>query len=185
MISIAAETHPDHEPHIVGYTGPRRKVLVVDDNVNNRQVLISLLQPLGFELREASNGQAALEQARDWRPDLILMDMFMPIMTGFDAARAIRQQAELAGTIIIGVSASVAESDTQRILEAGCDAALPKPVDVNQLLAAIKTHLDLTWIQDETTEAPTVEAKREIILPPAAESGDSVRSRPARQPARH
>ena len=126
-----------------------------------------MLQPLGFELREASNGQAALDQARDWRPDLILMDMFMPIMTGFDAARAIRQQAELAGIIIISLSASVAQADTQRILEAGCDAALPKPVDVKQLLAAIKTHLDLTWIQDEITEAPVVEAEREIVLPPS------------------
>ena len=171
VVSVTAEAHPNRGPLIVGYTGPRRKVLAVDDNANNRQVLIGLLQPLGFDLREADNGQAAITQARDWQPDLIMMDMFMPIMTGFDATRAIRQHPALAATIIIGISASVAETDTQRILEAGCDAALPKPVELSKLLALLPTHLNVEWVYAEGA-APgreTVEIEPDLVPPPPEE----------------
>lgn len=126
---------------------------------------------LGFDLREADNGQAAITQAHDWQSDLIMMDMFMPIMTGFDATRAIRQHPELAATIIIGVSASVAETDTQHILESGCDAALPKPIELTKLLAVLASHLKLEWMYTplETLSSEPVEPERELIPPPPEE----------------
>ncbi len=171
VVSVTAEARTDRGPHLIGYTGPRRKVLVVDDNANNRQVLISLLQPLGFDLREADNGQAAITQTRDWQPDLILMDMFMPVLSGFEATPRLRQMPELAATIIIGVSASVAEADTQHILQAGCHAALPKPIDVDKLLALLASQLKLEWTYTSITlpGPEIIEPKRELIPPPPEE----------------
>ncbi|MCP4359448.1 MAG: response regulator [Chloroflexi bacterium] len=80
---------------MTSYEGQRRHTLVVDDHAENRLVLLDLLEPLGFEIRLAENGQEAVEQVPQFKPDLILMDLVMPVMIGFEAAAAIRQQLEL------------------------------------------------------------------------------------------
>ncbi len=96
---------------IVGFEGPGRKALIVDDKPENRAILVEVLAPLGFEVLEAVDGEDALVKAKTWQPDVILMDLIMSGMNGFEAARRIRQIPELAETIIIAVSSSAFEED--------------------------------------------------------------------------
>ncbi len=171
VISKGAVSPSAAEPYPIGYRGPRRKALIVDDQPDNRLILVDLLQPLGFDLREAENGQQAIESARDWQPDVILMDMFMPVLSGFEATPRLRQLPDLAATIIIGISAGVSEADTQHILQAGCHAALPKPIDVDKLLALLASQLKLEWVYTEIAQqnpAP-VEVETEFVPPPPEE----------------
>jgi CheY-like chemotaxis protein len=140
----ALEKLPSGRP-VIGYAGPRRTILVVDDSSYNRAFLVDLLTPLGFTLAEAADGEAALTQVRALRPDAILMDLRMPGMTGMAATQAIRQTEDLREMIIIAISASVFDTDRQQSLLAGCNAFLPKPIRVDQLLELLATHLGLTW----------------------------------------
>jgi PAS domain S-box-containing protein len=130
---------------VIGYAGARRKVLVADDHEANRQLLKDLLAPLGFEVRGAPDGAAAIQQARTWQPDFILLDLKMPKLDGFAAARAIRKALPEATTRIVGMSASAFESDRQACLDAGCAEFLPKPLREAQLLGALERQLGLAW----------------------------------------
>ena len=151
---------------IIGYEGARRKVLVADDKAYNRQMLVDLLVPLGFEVGAAGDGQEAVDKALAWQPDAIVLDLVMPVKTGFEAAQEIRQQPAL-GTqrvYIIAVSASVLEADQEKSRVAGCDAFLPKPIKAERLLDLLTTPLRLTWIYAKA------EAEREApLVPPPAE----------------
>ncbi len=130
---------------ITGYIGPRRKVLVADDHAANRQMLRDLLEPLGFEVQGAEDGAVAVEKALAWRPDFIALDLKMPRLDGFGAARTIRAALPATDTKIVGMSASAFESDRQACLEAGCAEFLPKPLREGQLLGAIERQLGLVW----------------------------------------
>jgi signal transduction histidine kinase/DNA-binding NarL/FixJ family response regulator/CHASE3 domain sensor protein len=166
---------PPAEYSVVGYTGPRRKILVVDDEFPNRSMLVNLLEPLGFELAEAVNGPQAIEQAQTIHPNLILMDLTMPAMSGLEATEQIRQLPRLNTPphrpIIIAVSARAFDSDIRQSMLAGCDAFLPKPVEVSRLLTLLETHLQLEWLHKAPpAEAPPLEAEaRNLIPPPPAE----------------
>jgi signal transduction histidine kinase/DNA-binding response OmpR family regulator len=133
---------------IIGYEGAKRKVLVVDDKWANRAVLINLLEPLGFEVVEAENGQEGLNKIRQLKPDITFMDLVMPIMDGFEATRQIRASSDLKDSVIIATSASVFEFDQQQSLDVGCDDFLPKPVREADLLERLQTHLELQWIYE-------------------------------------
>ncbi|OQW93801.1 MAG: hypothetical protein BWK79_09255 [Beggiatoa sp. IS2] len=126
-------------------------ILIVDDSRENRMVLVSMLKRLGFNLLEAADGQEALDKVYLHHPQVVLMDLMMPKMNGFDCTRQIRQQAELQDTIVIVLSASVFARDRQDSLEAGCHDFLPKPVDRNQLLQKLAVHCQLEWIYEPTT----------------------------------
>jgi CheY-like chemotaxis protein len=155
------------EQPISGYKGRRRKILVVDDKSSNRAVFTTMLEPLGFELYVAENGQQAIEQAQTIRPDLILMDMIMPIMTWFEATQTIRNTPNLKQIVIIGASASTFEKDIQQVKLAGCDSFLPKPIEFRKLLTLLEFYLNLEWNYDEV-EVPTLESK--IINKPTSET---------------
>ncbi len=144
---------PDSPLHQQGRA--RYKVLVVDDKEENCSVIRNILVPLGFELEEAQNGQEAVTQAQQWLPDVILMDLAMPVMDGLTATHEIRQLSELQGVIIIAVSASVFGHHKEESWQAGCDDFIPKPVQMNELLECLQTHLQLTWIHIDSP--PTVE----------------------------
>jgi PAS domain S-box-containing protein len=157
---------PDRE--VTGYEGKRLRLLVADDYEVNRSMLDKMLSPLGFEVKTANDGEEAVAIADKWKPDLILMDMVMPVMTGFAATQEIRKHQELDRPFIIAVSASVLEKDEEMSRIAGCDAFLPKPVKLNRLLDLLEKHLKLHWIySEEEEERETVSAP--MVTPPREE----------------
>lgn len=137
---------------IIGFTGDKWKILVVDDRWENRSVLINLLSPLGFEIVEASNGEEGLVKATEFQPDLIVLDLIMPVMDGFEMTRRLRQSEELKQVVIIGSSASVYESDRHNTMLAGADDFLPKPMQADDLFQKLQKHLLLEWVYEEKGE---------------------------------
>jgi len=133
------------QQNIVGYQGERRSILVVDDNVNNTSMLVSLLEPLGFAVSTAENGRAALQCLAELTPDLVILDMVMPEMDGLEAAEAMRRIPKLTGMKIIGASATVSESARKEEFAALCDAFVTKPIQIDLLLERIKGQLGIEW----------------------------------------
>lgn len=161
---------------INSYTGKKRKILVVDDKQENRLVLLSMLEPLGFEIILAEDVQQEVEMARATRPDLILTDLVMPIKSGFSAVQVIRQIPEICDVPIIAVSASVPNADRHQCIVAGCQAFLPKPIDEQQLMLLLEEYLQLEWIYEEASEPPAVQVRerglsldKPLIVPPLEE----------------
>ncbi|MDY7013483.1 MAG: response regulator, partial [Cyanobacteriota bacterium] len=156
--------------NIVGYEGSRRTILVVDDRWENRLVLVNMLAPLGFEMVEAADGKAGLETAMRIRPDLIITDLILPELDGWEMTRRLRRSPELHDVPVIASSASVFRSERQKSQEAGCDCFLAKPVRYEELLEQLQFYLNLTWIyeQDETI-AGEESSSNELFLPPAEE----------------
>ena len=136
---------------VTGYEGPRKRILIVDDMPANRLVLWDMLRPLGFELEEAADGQQALAHARAWRPDLVLMDLEMPVMDGTQAMRLMRGCAALRGVRIIAVSATVNEDAVRVGPGLDADAFLAKPLDRERLLRELADQLGLAWITGAAT----------------------------------
>ena len=134
---------------IKGLKHKPKRVLVIDDKPENRAVLIRLLRPKGFTLVEASNGKEGLEIAQVLRPDMIFMDMIMPIMNGVEATKALRDIPELQRTPIIALSASAFGHNRQQSLEAGCDGFLPKPIREEELLLALEEYGGIEWDYEE------------------------------------
>jgi len=164
------------ERNIIGFAGKRRKVLVVDDKWSNRSILVSLLEPLGFEVLEATDGLDGLNKAREFKPDCILLDLVMPVMDGFEATRRIRTLPELKEVVLIAVSASVFNFNQQQSREVGCDDFLPKPVRETELLEKLQIYLGLEWVYEEETNATGTSSEQEressqetIVAPPAQE----------------
>ncbi|HJV94910.1 MAG TPA: ATP-binding protein [Albitalea sp.] len=133
---------------IIGYHGPRCSILIADDAPGSRGMLADLLGLLGFDVSVAADGQQALAQMTATPPDLVLMDMAMPVMGGIEAVQRIRENPAWAGTPIIMVSANVSSADRARCLAAGANAFLPKPLQRDELLAAIGQQLALRWRVD-------------------------------------
>ncbi|MEQ8958828.1 MAG: PAS domain S-box protein, partial [Coleofasciculus sp. C2-GNP5-27] len=104
---------------IVGYAGNQRKILIVDDRWENCAVLRSVLEPIGFDIQEAANGQEGLDKAREWQPDLILVDIVMPVMNGHQMTQQLRQHPEFKTIPIIAVSANAFAHNRVESLEAG------------------------------------------------------------------
>ena len=128
------------------------RILVVDDHSESRQLLSVLLGDIGFEIKEANNGQEALELVEQWQPQLILMNMLMPVMDGYEATKKIRSMEthhHKFGTQqhipIIALTAYVFEEEQQKILDAGCDAILLKPADQSRLFELIRIYLDIRY----------------------------------------
>jgi CheY-like chemotaxis protein len=153
---------------ITGYEGPRRSVLIVDDVAGNRAMLSDLLGTVGFEVREASGGQEALECLRQALPDLILMDIAMPVMDGLEATRRIRANPAWSRVPIIAVSAMVSSLDQSRSPVAGVNAFLNKPIDVDHLLHTIGANLNLRWDSKAGDAAADIEAQgvAGLVVPP-------------------
>jgi CheY-like chemotaxis protein len=130
---------------ITGYRGERRLVLVADDITPNILLVSEVLSVTGFDIVTASDGVEAVEQARRHGPDLVIMDVLMPRMTGLDAIRVLREDPQLATVPVVAVSASSFELDRRRALEAGANEFLPKPLDFELLFQALGKLLRLTW----------------------------------------
>ncbi|HEX2910697.1 MAG TPA: two-component regulator propeller domain-containing protein [Chloroflexia bacterium] len=157
---------------IRGYSGPRKRILVVDDRTENQLVLLNLLEPLGFEVILAENGQEGVDLACQTSPDLILMDLVMPVMTGFEAVKIIRSNEALVDVPIIAVSASVLEIDQAQSRRVGCNAFLSKPVDAAKTFGLLQQYLKLEWIYESDNSLPeavsqeSLEEEASLIPPP-------------------
>lgn len=155
---------------IIGYEGDRRQLLIVDDRWENRAVVQNLLEPLGFDITEAENGQAAIDQIKQRRPDLIITDLAMPVMDGFEFLTQLRSLEAFKNLKVIVSSASVAQTDQQMAIAAGGDDFLTKPVDAQALFKAIADHLALTWVYEpkDDASAQRESAQTTLVLPPVA-----------------
>ncbi|MDZ8189140.1 MAG: MASE1 domain-containing protein [Nostoc sp. ChiSLP02] len=157
---------------ISGYQGKKQKILVVDDKWENRCVIVDLLASIGFEVAQASNGQEGLEQAIQWQPDLIITDLIMPVMSGFEFMKHLRQSPPLKNTVVIASSASVFETDQYKSLDVGANAFLPKPVQMEKLLDLLCKHLQLEWVYEEILQGNQIVSNAilsEAIAPPSLE----------------
>lgn len=159
---------------VVGYEGKKRKILVVDDKWQNRLVVTNLLEPIGFVVIEVSNGKEALSQLNSHQPDLIITDLMMPLMNGFEFINQLRHSYQFEKTPVIASSASVFETDQYKSIDAGANAFLPKPVDAEMLLELLRKYLLLQWIYDEkakknnANQAANVD-NQDNITPPTIE----------------
>lgn len=133
---------------VIGYEGPRRRVLLVDDDATQRHMLTGMLAPLGFLVDEAGSGEEALLRVEATRPDVVLLDINMDGMDGWETARRLR---EFDGEPIpvLMVSANVFENRSELLRTAGCAGFVPKPVIESELLDQMRDALDLTWHVDE------------------------------------
>jgi CheY-like chemotaxis protein len=146
------------------------RLLIVDDRETTRQLLVKLLEPLGFEIREAVHGQEAIEIWERWEPHLIWMDMRMPVMDGYEATRQIKATAKGQATVIVALTASAFEEDREAILAAGCDDVVRKPFRKEEIFDKLAKHLGVCFIYGEepahVTTAPL--AGIQDLLTPAA-----------------
>ncbi len=149
---------------LVGFSGHQRKVLIVDDHEVNRAILQRMLSRLGFEIAQATDGKDCLHKAQEFLPDLILMDLLMPVMDGWEATRRLRQLPELKDAVILALSASVYDTTRQESILAGCDNFLTKPIQSNELLELLRLHLGLEWVYEDGSETK----KRKALTPKAS-----------------
>jgi signal transduction histidine kinase/FixJ family two-component response regulator len=159
---------------IIGFSGEQRNILVVDDQWQNRSVVVNLLESIGFNIIEAKNGQEGLDKAIEFQPDLIITDLVMPVMDGFNMIQHLRRSPKLKEVVIIASSASVFETDQHKSLDAGANEFIPKPVKVETLLELLRVHLRLEWLYEGNKKADnkpdeSISLAPSTILPPPAE----------------
>ena len=143
----------DANKQVVGIADDKDyKLLVVDDKWENRLMLVRTLESIGFTVREASNGREAVDIWKEWQPDLIWMDMRMPVMNGYDATRKIRKQANEDEVVIIALTASAFEHERREVLKAGCNDFMSKPFRNEELFAKMERHLDINFVFEETNK---------------------------------
>ena len=150
---------------------PKYRILIVDDRWENRQLLLKLLAPVGFEVREAKNGQEAVELWQSWAPHLIWMDIRMPVMDGYEATTQIKARerdrgfsrqgenfpcpmpnAQSPTTVIIAVTASAFEEERTVILAGGCDDFVGKPFREDAIFEKMAKHLGVLYVYEEKAE---------------------------------
>jgi two-component system, cell cycle response regulator DivK len=118
-----------------------KRILVVEDQEDNRIILRRLLSNAGYDLIEAVNGEDGVALALSTRPDLILMDIQLPVMDGYEATRRIKSNAELKSIPVIAVTSYALSGDEAKARAAGCDAYVAKPFSPRQLLAKVREYL--------------------------------------------
>lgn len=156
---------------VIGFSSEKRKILIVDDRWENRSVLVNLLQPIGFEVLEATNGEEGIEKAIQEKPDLIITDLAMPVMDGFAMTKHLRELQEFKNALIIASSASVFDFHRHEAVLAGCNDFLPKPVHTEELFSQLQNHLQLRWIyeSDEKLSASSTLTETTVMeIPPAS-----------------
>jgi signal transduction histidine kinase/DNA-binding NarL/FixJ family response regulator len=174
-LPLAADWNPQREiahQTVTGYEGERRTILVVDDREENRLVAVSMLEPLGFQLLEAEDGQTALELTLQHRPDLIITDVHMARMDGLEFTRQLRQMSgDFTNIPIIASPATLSQVDRQASIDAGCTSFFPKPLEFNGLLHEVQRLLNLQWLYADRPEsiAVTPEPETDLLFPPPEE----------------
>lgn len=147
---------------------PRYRILVVDDDRESRQLLLQLLSPLGFEVRTANNGREAIQIWESWEPNLIWMDMRMPVMDGYEATKQIKATVKGQSTAVIALTASSFEQDRATILSAGCDDITCKPFLEANIFEIMNKYLGVRYVYEETVPALPSNQVEALALTPAA-----------------
>lgn len=174
LVETWLDTTPDEiAPRVTGYQGHQRTILAIDDQPENRSVVINMLEPLGFRVIAAADGKTGLEQALRLQPDLIITDVVMPGMNGLDLTRHLRQLPDFQQLPIIISPATISAVEQQDSLAAGCDAFLPKPLDLDLLLQTLQRLLALTWCYEDADSrsqpASATPSAATWVVPTAAE----------------
>jgi CheY-like chemotaxis protein len=135
-------------------------VLIVDDDPNGRGWLVELLQSIGFEVAEADRGEVAIRLCREWKPQLILMDVRMPGMNGVETARAIRAEANGKSPVIVAWTASALDEERDAVMQSGgMDDFLSKPCQEGELLEKIRAHLNLDYRYADEEAVPMMDSR--------------------------
>jgi len=173
------ESSINNSINLTGFKGNKNKILLVDDRLENRGFIRKLLEPLGFQIMEACNGHDGLDKAAEFKPDLIITDLVMPVMDGFEMSRRFRKSSEFKDVILIASSASVFNLDRQNSHEAGCNEFLAKPIQVEELLEVLQFYLQIEWIYDQPTDLENEQQAGftnllnlqsvEFVIPPSTE----------------
>ncbi|MEB3180296.1 MAG: response regulator [Nostocaceae cyanobacterium] len=160
-LTEAAQTRLQPKQRVVGLAPdqPQYRILVVEDNWESRQLLVKMLSSLGFEVLSATNGQEGVEISQTKAPHLILMDMRMPVMNGYEATQRIRSSLPGQGAVIIALTAYALDEKKAAIMAAGCDDFITKPFCEQLLLEKIAAHLGVRY----TYEALSIPAKESAV----------------------
>jgi len=119
------------------------KILIVEDNAQNRLLMVDILTVHGYEIIEAKDGLEGIQFAKLHKPDLILLDMQMPVMDGLEAARLLKADPETRSIKILAITSFAMKGDRERILAAGCDEYMAKPIDTRDLPVVVQRLLGL------------------------------------------
>jgi len=122
--------------------GKSQKILIVEDNELNMKLFRDLLEAHGYETHQSRDGQEALSMARSVMPDLVLMDIQLPVISGLDVAKALKADDDLKHIPIIAVTAFAMKGDEEKIREGGCEAYLSKPISLTSFLETVEKHLN-------------------------------------------
>ncbi|MDM8549411.1 MASE3 domain-containing protein [Desulfobacterales bacterium HSG2] len=162
----------------VGFKGDKPRILIADSLERNRTVLKDMILPLGFEIIEASDGRDALDKTIKFCPDLILLELLMPLMNGFEVIKEIRKTPRLENLPIIAISKEISIRTKDAGLMIGCDDFFSMPLHKEVLLERLQSYLKLEWIYEDESEnqetdiQPEEEEEEEIIIPPEKEELD-------------
>jgi CheY-like chemotaxis protein len=140
---------------------PRYRLLIVDDKPDSRTFLVKLLKPFDFDLKEAGNGQEAIEIWKVWEPHLIWMDLRMPVLDGYKAIRHIKSTHRGKQTVVIVLSAGIVDEDRTAVIAAGCDDFLRKPFREQEIFDLLHKHLAVRFVYVE--EQKTVSRKQKAV----------------------
>jgi two-component system sensor histidine kinase/response regulator len=164
LASAAALVEYQNPRRVIGLEPGQRtfRVLVVEDKLESRTLLVRLLTFIGFEVQEAIDGEEATRLAETWRPDLILMDMRMPVMDGYEATQRIKATPEGKKIIVIATTASVFEHEQDKVFAAGCDDLLTKPFRESKLFEKLEKHLKVAF-RYEQIETDATSARKEAV----------------------
>jgi signal transduction histidine kinase/CheY-like chemotaxis protein len=169
-VAASAPVTVTPQESLVGYEGERKRLLVVDDVAPNRAMMLDLLQDAGFSVAAATNGLECLVLLDSFKPDLILMDVMMPVMDGNDTTRQIRRMPGVGDIPIIAVTASASAEDEHKSRDAGANAFVAKPIDHDLLLRTIGRLLSLKWTTEQPAPQPSAQADVDdnaMVVPPA------------------
>ncbi|OUL35812.1 hypothetical protein BV372_09475 [Nostoc sp. T09] len=160
----------DDYGQIIGIKDRKPKIVVVDDKWENRSVINNLLSPIGFDVTEATDGEEGWQKILEFQPDLVITDLLMPELDGFELIKRIRESETYKDITIIVSSASVFESDQHRSIEAGGNDFMAKPIQASVLFQKLRHYLNLDWIYEQKKPENQLNLENaELVLPPQSE----------------
>lgn len=149
---------------IIGYKGETKKIIIVDDIWENRSMLSTVLKSINFVTYEARDGLDCIEKTLSHRPDLILLDIKMPVMDGFETTSQLRKHTDFKDLKIIAISASANDFYRQKSLEMGCDDYIAKPFSIQKVLDSIQRHLKLEWEYESRKEGISISSNTHLDM---------------------